>query len=150
MKSASAGDTVSVIYDGYLENKDVFESSKETGPLEFTIATGQVMPEFEEKILGMTEGETKTFTLSPEVSHGPHDPELVHTIARKGMPNLENIRPGMVMGMDMEKDGQTHKVPATVIKIDNENITIDFNHPLAGKALTYTVTMQSIKNAQTS
>ncbi len=150
MKSAKPGDLVSVIYDGSLDNKEVFESSKETGPLEFTIGTGQVMFEFEKNIIGMTEGETKNFTIPSEAGHGSHDPDLIHTIAKKGLKDPENIKPGMVLGMDMEKDGQTHKVPAMVTKVEDEHISVDFNHPLAGQALTYSVTLQSIKNEQTA
>ena len=149
MKHAKPGNLVSVLYDGYQDNNEVFESSQETGPLEFTIGAGQVMAAFEINVLGMTEGESKTFELQPEAGHGPHNPDLVHTIAKKGLKNLETIKPGIVMGMDIEKEGQTHKVPAMVTTVDKESITVDFNHPLAGKVLTYKVTMQSIKNGPT-
>ena len=150
MKRAQPGDLVSVVYDGSLDNKEIFESSKETGPLDFTIGTGQVMPEFEKNIIGMAEGETKTFTLPPEAGHGPHNPDLVHRIAKKGLKDKDSIKPGMVLGLDLEKDGETHKVPAMVTKVDAKNIVVDFNHPLAGQALTYTVSLQSIKNAQSA
>lgn len=147
MNSAKPGDNVSVVYDGYLDNNEVFESSQETGPLEFTLGADQVMPDFEKNVIGMKEGETKTFTISSEAGHGPHNPDLIHTINKKGLKNSSAIKPGMILGMDMEKDGQTHKVPATVVEVNDEQITVDFNHPLAGRTLTYNLTLQSIKNA---
>jgi FKBP-type peptidyl-prolyl cis-trans isomerase 2 len=149
MQKAQPGHLVTVIYDSRLENDEIFESSKETGPLEFTIGTGEVLPDFETNIIGMTKGETRTFTLPPEAGYGPHNPELVQTIAKNGLINQAMVKPGTIMGLDMQKDGQTHKIPATVVAVDDENITVDFNHPLAGQSLTFTVTLQSINDTQT-
>jgi FKBP-type peptidyl-prolyl cis-trans isomerase 2 len=74
---------------------------------------------------------------------------LVQTIAKNGLINQAMVKPGTIMGLDMQKDGQTHKIPATVVAVDDENITVDFNHPLAGQSLTFTVTLQSINDTQT-
>ena len=144
MHTAKPGDLVSVIYEGCLDNNEIFESANDTGPLKFTIGAGQVLPDFEKNIIGMAAGESKEFTLPPEVSHGPHDPNLVHTIQRQGLKQGQDIKVGMVLAMNMEKEGKTHQVPAMVTGVGDETITVDFNHPLAGKELTYKVTLQSI------
>jgi peptidylprolyl isomerase len=145
MSTAKPGDIVSVVYDGFLSNNEIFESSKETGPLEFTIGTGQIMVDFEKEVIGMAQGESKTFTLPPEIAHGPHIPDLIHTLDRKSLKD-QDIQVGTVLGLSIEKDGNPHQVPALVIEVKNDEVIVDFNHPLAGKSLTYKVTVQSIKN----
>jgi peptidylprolyl isomerase len=141
---AAPGDTVVVIYDGTTENGELFDSSEASGPLEFTLGTGSVLPGFEENITGMTPGETKSFTLPPEAAHGLSKPELIHTIKRDGIKGHESVQIGMVLGLTMEHNSQQHQVPATVTAMDKQNITVDFNHPMAGQTLTYKVTLQSV------
>jgi len=141
---AAPGDTVVVVYDGLTEDGELFDSSENSGPLEFTLGTESVLPGFEENITGMTEGESKSFTLPPETAHGLSDPELIHTFKRESIRNHQNIKVGMVMGLNLERDGQQHQVPAMVTALDEKNITVDFNHPMAGHTLTYKVTLQSI------
>jgi len=150
MTQAKAGDTVTVTYEGYLENNDLFESSSEVGPLEFTIGQEQIFGGFESHMIGMAVGETKTFTLTPEEAHGPSQPELVHTLKRQALGDGTEISPGMILGMTMEKDGQPHKVPALVREVNDDQVTVDFNHPLAGQSLKYTVTMKSINEPPAS
>lgn len=145
---AELGDTVIVIYDGMTETGEIFDSSETSGPLEFVVGTGSVLPGFEENIIGMNEGESKSFSLTPEAAHGPSNPELIHTIARQGIPGQKEIKVGMVLGLTVERDGQEHKVPANVVALNKESITVDFNHPLAGQTLSYKVTLQSVAKRQ--
>lgn len=142
-----SGDTVVVVYDGQLDNGEVFDSSATSGPLEFTVGTGSVMPGFEAQILGMTEGEQRRFQLGPEEAHGPSDPELIHTVERAVLPQQGQLSLGMVLGLTIDHEGKKEQVPAMVTGLDGDRVTVDFNHPLAGKALTYTVTVQSITKA---
>ncbi|MFZ5759067.1 MAG: FKBP-type peptidyl-prolyl cis-trans isomerase [Thermodesulfobacteriota bacterium] len=146
MKTAQPGDIVTVVYDGLLDNGEVFETSTDTGPLEFHIGTGSVMAAFEEAVIGMTANETKEIVLSPEATYGAHRPELVHSISRSFWDDNADIRPGVVVGMNMEKDGVQHTVPAMVTSVAGDNVTIDFNHPLAGKSITYRITLQKIRS----
>lgn len=141
---ADNGDTVIVLYNGILENGEVFDSSDKSGPLEFLIGSASVLPEFEKNIIGMHEGESKSFTLPPESAYGASQPELIQTFDRKSMPDAENLTPGMVLGLTIEKDGEQHKVPALLTALDATSVTVDFNNPLAGKHLTYNVTLQAI------
>jgi FKBP-type peptidyl-prolyl cis-trans isomerase 2 len=139
------GDTVVVVYDGQLDNGEIFESSASSGPLEFTIGDGSVMPGFEAEIIGMGQGEKKSFALAPDTAHGPSNPELIHTVERGVLPNQGQLAVGMVLGLTIDHEGKKEKVPALVTALDDQQVTVDFNHPLAGKTLTYTVTVQSIK-----
>lgn len=144
MSTARPGDIVSVIYDGFLDNNEIFETSDDTGPLQFTIGGNQVMPDFEKNIIGMNEGESSEFTLPPEAAHGQHNPDLVHTIQRQGLKGEADFQIGTLLSLDVDRDGETHKVPAMVSDVQEKTIQVDFNHPLAGKALRYKVTLQKI------
>ncbi|MBU0481439.1 MAG: peptidylprolyl isomerase [Proteobacteria bacterium] len=139
------GDFITVVYDGILDNGEIFETSSDTGPLEFTVGLGNVMAAFENGVLGMCKGETREIKVSPEEGFGPHNPELTQTIDRDSLGT--NIEPkiGMVLGMTLEKDGQTHQVPAMVVDISGDQVIVDYNHPLAGRELTYRITVKDIK-----
>lgn len=145
---AELGDTVTVVYDGVTENGEVFDSSEASGPLTFVLGAGNVLPAFEENIIGMSSGETKEFKLPPQEAHGLSNPELIHTFNKQGLKDHEKIKIGMVLGLNLDRDGQQHQVPATVIAVDETQITVDFNHPMAGLTLTYKVTLQSAAKPQ--
>jgi peptidylprolyl isomerase len=138
------GDKVKVIYDGFLHNGDLFESSGASGPLEFTVGAGLVMPVFEENIIGMQANEEKTFTIPAAQAHGPSQPELIHTMRRSLLPNHKKLTTGMILGLNVDKENKNHKIPAMITALDEKNVTVDFNHPLAGQDLTYKVTLQKI------
>ncbi len=144
MEGVKPGDKVSVTYDGYLENNEQFESSADTGPLDFTVGTASVMACIEQAVLGMTINETKTIAVNPENAYGLHRQELVHQLPRTTWPAEADIKPGLVVGMTMEKEGKDHQVPATITEINGDMVTIDFNHPLAGQKIIFRITMQSV------
>jgi FKBP-type peptidyl-prolyl cis-trans isomerase 2 len=144
MQTAQFGDQITLIYDGKLTTGEVFESSAETGPISFVLGSGRVMPAFEEAIVGMQAGETKIIKIKPENAYGLHSPELVHVVSRAAVnPDCE-LSPGMVVGLNMEVEGRMEKVPATITAIENDKVTVDFNHPLAGQELLYKITLQDI------
>lgn len=145
MNKVEKGDLVSVVYDGLLSNNEVFESSKDTGPLEFRVGENSVLPGFENAVLGMTEEEEKTINLVPDEAYGPKKEELIHTVNRKVFGEKIDPQPGMVLGLTINRDGHKEKVPAMVTEISGENVTVDFNHPLAGRTLTYKITIKEIK-----
>lgn len=141
------GDTVVVLYDGLLDNGELFESSETSGPLEFIAGDGSVMAAFDTQVIGMAVGETKTFRLQPEESYGPSKPELIHTVDRSVLPGQESLSVGMILGLTIDHDGKKEQVPATVTAVSGSQVTVDFNHPLAGQPLSYRVTVQSIRPA---
>lgn len=143
MQRVSENDHVKVTYEGTLTSGEIFESSEDTGPLEFTMGTNSVMESFEKAVLGMAVNETKTVTIGPEEAYGHKDQDLIHTVERHLFKEKE-IKPGMVLGLDIKKDGQAHKIPGTVIEADQKKVVVDFNHPLAGHELVYKITLQAI------
>jgi len=148
MKTAQTGDQVTVVYEGMLASGEIFESSKDTGPLSFTIGDNTVMPAFEAAVLGMKAGEDKAIKVAPKNGYGERNEELVHTVLRSAINAQAELGPGMVIGMNMERDGKTHQVPAMVTKIDGDRVTVDFNHPLAGQELIYKITVQSVTSPE--
>lgn len=150
MTKAEHGDYVAVVYEGLLDNGEIFESSSDTGTLEFQIGGNSVLPGFELAIAGMRIDEEKTIRLQPDDAYGPRQEDLVHTIGRQTLGENISPKPGMVLGMTIERQGQKHKIPAMVTGVEGDAVTVDFNHPLAGQALTYKITLKKImKTKQT-
>jgi len=146
MKKVQNGDQVSIEYEGLLEDGEIVERSSDTGPVEFVVGSNIMPPGFEKALIGMGEGEEKTITMTPEETFGPRDENLIHTVNRSVFGEKILPKPGMVLGMTLEKEGQNHKVPALVVAVKGEDVTIDFNHPLAGKTIIYKLTLKGIKD----
>lgn len=129
---------------GALENGEVFEETPEDHPLLINLGQNNIFPLLEKALEDMHPGETRTITLTPEDAYGPHHNDLVQVIDMSTFNNSIQPKPGMILSLDMERNGQQEKVPATVTDIKNEKVTLDFNHPLAGKSVIYTLTLHSI------
>ena len=145
MKKVTQGDHVTIEYKGMLENGDTVESSADTGPFELEVGGGAMPPGFENALIDMIEGEEKTIVLQPDEAFGHKDKKLLHKVDRSVFG--ENITPktGMVLGMTVDKDDRKQKIPALITEVNGEEVTIDFNHPLAGKAITYKFIVKEIK-----
>lgn len=143
MQRVSANDSVTIVYDGLLSTGEIFDSSRETGPLQFQLGTGSVLPAFEQAVLGLAVQESKSITLAAKDAYGLKNKDLIMTVSRQGFTD-QAVTPGMILGMSMEKDGEQHKVPAMVMAVDEQTMTVDFNHPLAGHDITYHITLLSI------
>ena len=141
-EQAKRGDTVQVEYTGTLEDGTVFDSSTGRAPLEFTIGSGQLIPGFDQAVIGMKVGEKKTVTIPAEEAYGPRHDEMVIEVEREKIPS--DIEP--VVGMMLastQQDGS--KVVFTITDIsDNNTVTLDANHPLAGKDLTFEIELVKI------
>jgi peptidylprolyl isomerase len=144
MQTAQKDDYVTVEYEGMLKSGEIFESSDDNGPLSFVIGQNGVFPSFEKAVVGMAPGETKTALVGCDEAYGPRREELVQTINRSALDEKIDPQVGMVIGIDIERDGQSQNVPAMIIEINEELITIDYNHPLAGQDLQYKITLESI------
>ena len=139
---AGNGDTVQVNYTGKLADGTVFDSSIGREPLEFTLGTGQVIPGFEKAVLGMKVGEKKTVTIPVDEAYGPHHDDLVAEVPREKLP--EDITPEVGQQLGVKRtDGGTSIV--TIISVSDNAVTIDANHPLAGKDLTFEIELVKIK-----
>jgi peptidylprolyl isomerase len=140
---AGNGDTVQVHYTGKLADGTVFDSSAERGPLEFTLGAGQMIPGFEKAVFGMKVGEKKTVTIPADEAYGPYRDELVVEVPREKLPSDVTPEVGQQLGMRLP-DGGTIIVTITDVS-DNNTVTIDTNHPLAGKELTFEIELVKIK-----
>ena len=134
MAEAKAGDTVRIHYTGRLEDGTVFDSSREREPLELTLGEGKVIPGFERAVEGMTEGEKKTTTIPSQEAYGPRNEEMILSVPRDRLPPELDPEVGQHLQMQGE-DGRVFEV--TVAETDEEAVTLDANHPLAGRDLTF-------------
>lgn len=140
-KVAKKGDKVKVEYEGKLEDGTVFDSSKAQGKLlEFVLGSGQVVKGFDKAIEGMKVGQEKSFTLEPSEAYGDPNPKLVQKVPRDKLPK-EELKPGMMLAVGLPTGQQ---LPAIIKKVEKDVVTIDFNHPLAGKTLKFKVKLAEI------
>ena len=141
MNTVENGNTVSVHYTGTLNDGTQFDSSREREPLSFLVGDGQVIPGFDSAVLGMQEGETKTITILAENAYGPKNDQAVQVVERSRFPNgFEGNVGESVTGQTGE--GQAFR--ATIVSVEENTVTLDFNHPLAGQDLTFEVELVSI------
>uniref|UniRef100_A0A831UET2 Peptidyl-prolyl cis-trans isomerase n=1 Tax=Geobacter metallireducens TaxID=28232 RepID=A0A831UET2_GEOME len=143
MAQAKKGDTVKVHYTGKLTTGEVFDSSEEggSGPLEFTIGEGEVIPGFEEAVIGMNAGEAKTVTIPVEQAYGPRMEELVAEVEREYLPQDAEPKLGQQYEVTQD-DGQVFNV--TVTGMNDTTVTLDANHPLAGRDLVFDIKLVEI------
>jgi peptidylprolyl isomerase len=137
-----SGNTVALHYRGTLDDGEQFDNSYERGePLTFQSGVGQVVPGFETAVMGMTIGETKAFTLQPDEAYGPAHPEAVQQVPHSAFAPGMDLSEGTVI-QGQAPDGSP--MMARVVSNDEDTVTVDMNHPLAGKSLTFEVEIVSI------
>lgn len=146
MKKVESGLFVSVDYKGTLENGEVFDSSEGRQPMEIQMGSGRVIPGFESAIMGMSLNETKTFTLSPEEAYGHRDDSRMHEFPKADIPAGMEPEVGQTLMLNTSKGQQ---IPARVDSIDDEKVTFDLNHPLAGQSLTFKIEVVGINESAT-
>ncbi|MFW6151260.1 MAG: FKBP-type peptidyl-prolyl cis-trans isomerase [Chloroflexota bacterium] len=136
-----AGDTVRVHRVGTLASGEVFDSYQGNRYLQFTVGEGEFLPAFEEEIVGMKVGETKTFTIPAEEAYGPHYDALVFTLDRDEFPKDKQLEPGQMVQL---ADREILLMRALVLNVTASNVTLDANHLLAGEDLTFEVELVKI------
>ena len=141
-QTAQKGDTVAVHYTGKLEDGEVFDSSRDRDPLEFEIGSGQVIPGFDRAVEGLEVGESREVTLKPEEGYGEPREDLVVDVERGQFPDESEPEVGRQVQVQVAP-GQNRI--ATITGIADETVTLDLNHPLAGKPLTFDVELLEIK-----
>jgi peptidylprolyl isomerase len=141
MVQAKAGDTVKIHYTGKLDDGTVFDSSVNREPLEFTLSGGQVIPGFDQAVVGMSPGETKTQKIPMDQAYGPYREEMVVEIAREQMP--PDLQPEVGQQLQIQQaNGET--VPVMVTVVTDSTVTLDANHPLAGEDLTFDIQLVEV------
>ncbi|HEV8359763.1 MAG TPA: peptidylprolyl isomerase [Candidatus Thermoplasmatota archaeon] len=140
-KAVEQGDTVRVHYVGRLEDESVFDTSDGREPLQFEAGAGDVIPGFDEGVMGMRVGETRRIVIPPEEGYGPWRPDLLAQVDR-AMAGDQEVLPGMSVQVRTPED---EIMEGTITEVSEESLTLDFNHPLAGKVLTFEVTVVEIE-----
>lgn len=141
MAQAKNGDSVKVHYTGKFEDGTVFDTSAERDPLQFTIGEGQVVPGFEKAAVGMSPGETKTAKIPADEAYGPHRQEMIMVVDRSQLP--PEFEPVVEQRVQIRQaDNQT--CIATITEVTESAVTLDANHPLAGKDLIFDIQLVGI------
>lgn len=139
---AQNGDTVQVHYTGKLEDGTVFDSSAEREPLEFKLGAGEVVPGFDKAVRGMKVGEKKTVTIPAKDAYGTHNNSLIEEVSRQKLPSGFEPEVGSQL-QKIHSDGQARIY--TITKVTDTTVTLDANHPLAGKDLTFEIELVKIQ-----
>ena len=138
---AKENDKVKVHYKGTLSNGEVFDSSEGREPLEFTLGAGQMIPGFDKGVHGMEVEETKTITIPAADAYGEPREELKQEVQKSQLP--PEIKPEVGLKLVTQApNGQ--QIPLVVTEVKEDSIVVDSNHPLAGKDLTFEITLVSI------
>jgi peptidylprolyl isomerase len=141
MSQAKSGDSVKIHYTGTLDDGTQFDSSAGREPLAFKLGSGQVIPGFDKAVEGMVVGDSKSVNISAEDAYGPHNDQMVQDVPRSALP--DDLTPEIGMGLQAQgPDGQVANLVVTAV--EDESITVDGNHPLAGKALNFDIELVSI------
>lgn len=141
MSEAKTNDTVRVHYTGKLEDGTVFDTSVEREPLEFTIGQERLIPGFESAVVGMQPGEKKVENVAADEAYGPFRNELVKDLSRAEFPADASITEGQRFEA-RTPDGQP--LMLTVVEVADDTVTVDANHPLAGKDLVFEIELLEI------
>ncbi|RJQ16999.1 peptidylprolyl isomerase [Candidatus Woesearchaeota archaeon] len=127
------GNTVTVHYTGSLDDGTVFDSSEEHDePLTVTIGEGQVIPGFEDGLIGMKQGDEKDIVIEAKDAYGDYNPQLTGKLPKTQLPKEPEPAEGMVLMISLP---QGQQMPARITKVEADSVVIDLNHPLAGKRL---------------
>jgi peptidylprolyl isomerase len=141
MAQAAIGDTVHIHYNGKLRDGTVFDSSEGRDPLEFKIGEKTIIPKLEDSIVGMETGDTATVEIAADDAYGPHRPEAVQTVERTMIPEHIDLTIGTQLQATAQ-NGQT--IVLTVKEANDDTVTLDGNHPLAGEDLIFEVEVVEI------
>ncbi len=135
-------DKVGVLYKGTLNDGSVFDENTEDKPLEFTAGKGMVIKGFDDAIMGMKVGESKTFTVLAAEAYGEIKEEAKAEVPKTQLP--EEIRKNVTKDQMLGVQTPQGMMQVKVLEVGEENVTIDLNHPLAGKDLTFEIKVLSI------
>ncbi len=145
MSEAQQGHTAKVHYTGRLEDETIFDTSREGDPLELELGGEQVIAGFEEAVLGMSPGDSKTITLTPEDAYGARREDLVFDLKRERLPD----DPERGQQLQLQHPSGT-AIPVTVVEVKDEDVTVDANHVLAGRTLLFDIELVDLQNGLSS
>ena len=141
MAQAKTGDAVKVHFNGFLGDGTLFGSSRGNEPIELTIGEGKLIPGFESAVIDMEEGDKKTVTIPPEDAFGLYRKNLVTTVNKSKIGSDVEPEVGKTL---IFRGGEDQNVTATVRDVTENEVTLDANHPLAGKELTLEIELLEV------
>ncbi|MFH1065152.1 MAG: peptidylprolyl isomerase [Nanoarchaeota archaeon] len=130
------GDKVKVEYTGKLEDGTVFDSSEGKQPLEFTAGEGQLIKGFDNAVIGMNKGDEKEVKIPAAEAYGEINPQFMRKIPRASLPQDKEPKVNMMLIMST---GNGQQIPARISAVDDKEVTLDLNHPLAGNTLIFKI-----------
>ena len=141
MIQAKNGDTVKVHYTGKLDNGAIFDSSLDREPLQFIVGEGVLLHAFEDEVVGMGPGDSKTITIGSDKAYGPRREEMVVEVDRNQIPENLDVQVNQQLQL-VQEDGQSFVV--RVSDLSETTVTLDANHPLAGQDLRFDIELLEI------
>ena len=147
MKTIENGHAVKLHYKGTFPNGDVFDDSRERGQaMNVLVGNGQLIRGFENALLGMTEGEVKTINLTSDEAYGPVIEQALRTAPKSAFPENFVFEEGTLVS-GQGADGRI--INARIVSFDDNTVTLDHNHPLAGKDINFEIEVLEIDNPAT-
>lgn len=138
------GSKISMHFALKLDENQVVDSTFDRQPAQFSLGDGNLLPGFEEFLLGLTTGDHKTFDIPPEKAFGQSNPQNVQEMKRNTFPVDMPVAPGLMVSF---ADAQGAELPGVISHVEGDWVTVDFNHPLAGKTLKFEVQILEVNNA---
>lgn len=135
------GTRVTLHFSLSLEDGTAIDSNYDNAPAVFEVGDGSLLPDFEEALFGMCAGEEGEFTMPPEKAFGQHNPSNVQIVPRREFDSSIELEKGLVLSF---ADAQKAELPGVVADFDDDKVTVDFNHPLAGHTLTFRVAIVDV------
>lgn len=144
MTTPQENDLVTIAFTGKLDNGELFYTVTEKEPMQVRIGNSDLPPTLENALCKMVVGQETKIRVPPEEGYGHRQKLLLQTIKNQEMVDALNPKPGMVVSLNVDRDGEPTQVPATIISIEDDEITVDYNHPLAGHHLNYQLRLLAI------
>jgi peptidylprolyl isomerase len=144
MTKVKSGDFVQLHYIGSLEDGTIFDSSEGRNPLEFQAGSGAVISGFDNAVMDMEINEEKKFSLTPEEAYGPRREDMQRELPREMLGDMQ-----VEIGQELRFSTPRGPVSGTVLSVDEDKFLVDFNHPLAGKTLEFTIKLVGITDHPT-
>lgn len=147
MQTIEKNDSVTISFTGTLDNGAEFMTVSKDNPMKVIIGASDLPPTVENGLIGAEVGKTVKVRVTPDEGYGPRQKNLLQTITNPEFIKKINPRPGMIISLKVDKEGQEHQVPATIIEVNDNSVVVDYNHPLAGHHLSYEITVLAVEKA---
>ena len=144
MAKAKNGDKVTVHYTGKFEDGKVFDTSLDGQPLSFELGNGHVIQGFNDAVVGMEPGESKTVTISPDKAYGDYKKELVIKVEKSKL--LADADPQIGQKLSANHSGNDTKINFTIVEIEDDVLTLDANHVLSGRNLVFDIELVEVSS----